>query len=262
MQNTKLIMNSLLVAAIVGYPAFGQTASSSAGRLLPAVTLPAGVSDFRSALSGVFDKAGHERRILQGTVSYGGTTVPFTFTRELDQKVRLDLNYSAGTRSLIVASIPRSFQASQTAAGPNDQTNHDILETLASDAPEALLYLYGSSSGVISMGARYQPPGTTASYPGPFWDWVMSHENSPYQPNSPSRLKQFAFDNGTKLLTSVKYVTSNGIAEIDYTGWATTANGESCPGQITRSVAGNLVLTITVTSCDAAATATDGLFSL
>jgi hypothetical protein len=250
----------LLIAAVISV-ASARAQTNSGGRLLSAVQLPAPISKYRAALKGFFDMPGHERRILQGTVTYNGNSVPFTFTRELDNNVRLDVGAPGNRSILLVTSIAGSPRVFQSPAGASDQMNHDLLELLASDAPDALLYLFGTSSRTIWMGERYQPAGTTPSYPGPFTDVIASVEVTPYQGGSQERLKRFFFDSSTKLLTSVLYVSAVGATDVEYSGW-TTSNGQVCPGTITRSQLGSVQFTATVQSCSSAASAEDGLFSL
>ncbi len=91
-------------------------AQTGAGRLLPAVPLASPITNYRTALKGVFDVPGHERRVLQGTVTYDGNAIPFTFTRELDQNVRLDVGAPGSKSTLLVTSIASGPAASQTPA--------------------------------------------------------------------------------------------------------------------------------------------------
>jgi hypothetical protein len=234
-------------------------------RYLVNVGLPAQAIGFWNALPGIFDQAGHERRILGGTIAIGGQSIPFLFTRELDQKVRLDLG-GAAPRSLIVTGLNTLATAVVQSVGTGaEATDNDILEVLTDDPPEGLFFSFGTAARIRWLGGSYRTDGgTDTAYSGPYYDIYARTAATGTQPESPERTKVFLFDSKSKLLGITRYQIVRGgatvEAEVAWGGW-TSLNGQMVPASIVRSEGGQTAFTITITAASSVATQADSSFN-
>ncbi len=235
-------------------------------RLLPAVGLLVQANDFRSALPGMFDKPGHERRALSGTVNHDGETVQFVFTRELDQKVRLDLSASGGQRSFAVTNLNTLLAPAAAQSGKSDQTlDQDLLEVLSDDLPEALFFSYGTAAHIRWLGSGFRTDGgTLPTSTSPLYDVFVRGASASTQSGAPMRNKSFLFDSRGKLLQFVRYqIERSGSAvnvEVAFSGWS-SMSGQVVPTSITRSEGGKQVFSLTITAVSSFATQQDALFN-
>ncbi len=259
------LVSVVVLACVTTLPSFGQTLQLQP-RLLSAVGIFSQASGIRNALPGFLDQSGHERRILSGTVTEGSTVTPFTFTREMDQKVRLDSG-SPSTRSLVVAGLHTLASPTSKSSGNASQTaDYDALETLAEDAPEGLLYSFGTAARVRWLGDGFRTDdGPNPNYSGPFYSIYAAASHSGVQPGNPARDKVFLFELATQLLSETHYtIQKNGAAVsvvVKFAGW-TLMNGRMAPASIVRTENGSTTLSISITAASSAATQVDSLFTI
>ena len=243
-----------------GLPSAGPPASS---HYLYAVGLPYFASVFRDALPGVFDQAGHERRILQGVVSAGGMSTSFSSTRQLDDSIRLDIGTSS-VRSIVITGL--QGQAVLQASSAITEADYDLLETLEEDSAEAFLYSFANGARLQWIGANFSPNGVTlATYRGPYYDVFGQGSELKTRPNNPTRNKLYLFDSATKLLAATRYeIQRNGSpvsVEVVFGGWIKTV-GIQLPGTIVRKENGQEIFSISVQSVTSVAAQADSVFKL
>lgn len=233
------------------------------GRPFGAIGLPNEATGFRSALPGIFDRSGHERRSVTGMIVANGMTTGFTFTRELDQRARLDLGTPA--RTIIANGLNTPTTNVIKANGNNSQgLDDEVMEVLADDTPEAVLFSFGTAARLHWLGANYRTDdGKSATYNGPLYDIFARTAKVATQAGTPERVKVFLFDSKTKLLAMTRYQIdrdgSSTQVEIAFGGW-TSMSGQMVPTSITRSENGQVAFTITIQSATSSGTQADSLF--
>ena len=254
--------NAVLLAAMAA-SLFGQAATP---RLLSAAGNFPQANGIRKALSGYLDQAGHERRVLSGTVTQGGAVAPFTFTREMDQNVRIDFG-GPSARGLVVTGLHTPGSPKSAVSGSAVQAaDYDVLETLAEDTPEAFLYGFGTAAQMRWLGDGYQINDTTnPDYAGHSYGIYAVGSPSGIQPGAPRRSRSFLFDLKTQLLSETRYqIEKNGATVsvvVKFSGW-TTISGQVTPTTIVRSENGVTTLSISINSAASVATQADSLFTI
>ena len=217
--------------------------------------------EYHAALGLRLDGPGSERLTLRGTLTRTGGTVPFAFTRELDEDSRIDFGLNP-TRSLVAAGL-RGTPAMPASLSDDDR---GLVETLYDDSPEAFCYSLLHQGGLRFLGAGFRTDdGADAKYTGPYYDIYERSAPVVVLPDMPVRFKHFYFDSTTKLLAKTRYTISahgtDTAVEVLFSGWR-SAGGTMVPGQVVRLENGKAVLTLTVQEVASGASASDGLFGV
>jgi len=261
---TAVLIAGLLVAPLPRADAQGTVATADSAakqqHYFSFSGLPGSLQDYYRALGNEL-RPGSERTVLTGTLTTPDGTVPFTFTRELDQNARMDIG---GTKPAAVVASGLLGDPSVTTGA--SETEDAIMETLTDDSPESFIYGVVDGASYRRIGGRFRTDdGTTPDYSGPFYDlyWRVSRVSA--LPGKPLREKLVFFDSLTQLFANSRYsaVRLDGTAvqvEVSYDNW-TKVDGRPVPGTISRTENGRQVFSIRVTSVASATSAADGLFT-
>jgi hypothetical protein len=252
---------SFLLAALAG-SAMAQVSvlSLPAGNYLKPSTTPTSLRGVLTAIGNRVQATGQERLTLAGTYIGSNGTQSIQIVWQVPGEILI--NFLGGAAHTIV------FNGSTTAtngATPSAADN-DLVESLADDRAEALLYnLRFGSVAMRILGGQFRPAGVGAAYAGPFYDIFQTLGRVSSRSDKPTRQKQYLFDSAAHTLVEARYQTTNSgaaaFAETVYSGWS-LSNGQSVPGQIVRRENEATVFTIQVTSSQVGPALNDGLFTV
>jgi hypothetical protein len=254
----------LAIAIGSGWIAEAQHASITppAGRYLARIGLPAPAAEVRRALGNVFDREGHERRILTGEEQRNGLTMPIVFTRELDHKFRIDFGGGPAPRRIVLNNEAAEGTIAAWQATPE---HYELLETLASDSTEGFLYSFGTGGWVRWIGGGFRPEGTGLNYPGPYFDIFRQTVNDPLKVAITATTKLFLFDSRTKLLAKTRYKVLRGGAsvavQVSFSDW-TQMGDQMVPGSIVRTEGDQQVFSVSIHSASSQPSQPDSLFDV
>ena len=243
-------------------PAGAQTvAGRSAASYLSSVGLPFPATEFRKALLNVFDKAGHERRVLAGEEQINGTSTPIVFTRELDGKFRIDFGGSTPRRAVVNSQTGEvHFAASET--GGQD---YELMESLGADSAEGFVYGFNAGGWTRWLGGSFRPAGSGPDYNGPYYDIYQQTIRDPLGVEKSMVTKRFFFDSGTRLLAKTRYKLVRGGTPVEietsFSGW-TQMGDQIVPTRIVRTEGGQPVFSISIQSAVSEVSGSDSFFSL
>jgi hypothetical protein len=234
--------------------------TSTALHYLSPTAVPQPLRGPLAALGNRLQVPGLERLTEAGMYTDSNGSQSIQFTWELPGNVRID--FTGGTSHAVV------FNGTSTTAtaGTPSPSDDDLIESLADDRTEALLYGPGQSGfSMRFLGERFRTDkGTNKAYAGPFYDISQTFSTVAVRSDKAKRQKLYLFDSGTQLLTKTTYqIVRAGVnikVDTAYSGWS-TISGQAVPGQIVRSENGVSVFTILVKSAQVAPTAADSLFA-
>jgi hypothetical protein len=222
-------------------------------------SVPNSLHDVVVAMGDRVQKPGQERLALTGTYTDSTGSHGIQITWELPNKTRIDI--TGGSPKSIVY----DGQTTQSNAGSLSAADNDLLEGIADDRPETLLY--GPKTSGLTMrllGSRFRTDGgANKNYTGPYYDIFQSQAPVAGRTDSTRRTKLWYFDTLTGLLVKTEYtIQRNGTTvhvETAYT-WA-KSGGQAVPGQIVRRENGVDVATVHVSTSQIVGAVTDGIFS-
>jgi len=251
----------LLVFGVTALEAQTTVSASPSLQYLKPYAVPTILRAPLAALGDRLQSPGKERFTVTGTYSDGKADRPIQFTWELPGKMRIDLG-GGSPRSVVYDGT-----ASGATGGAATSSDDDLMESLADDRTEGLLYnLHQSGFAMRFLGSRFRTDnGLNKNYAGPYYDLFQTAATVSSRSDKASRHKLFIFDSLTGAFVQTKYeITRAGAAimvETIHSG-GTTIAGQAVPNQIIRRENGTTVFTITVATAQVAPTANDGLVKL
>lgn len=208
------------------------------------------------ALGDRLEKPGKERLTLIGTISRDGQSQPVLLVLEFPDRLRLETQ-SGIQRDVLTFNGKRGAKA----GGAFDQSEEDLVETLAYDTAEHFFIGQGNGMATRFLGSRFRADdGTTRNYTGPFYDIYQTNEQVKLGAVTREQTKAYCFNSETLLLERVTY--RNRVSqpvEIRITGWR-DVQGQQVPTRIVRIEAGQPVLTLVVSSASVGSALTDSIF--
>jgi len=237
-----------------------QQTTATAGKPTWQPDLPIEFQPYARALGDRLQTPGKERMTLTGTITQSGQSYPATLTYQLPNIIRIDES-GAHARSMAF-----NGTATWTSSGSFSEQDLSEMESFLDDVAETTFYSLsrGSTLRVIARHSRIDN-GKAPTYSGP---WANIYElvgNPISQPAGTVRQKHYYFDAQTALPMLVRYRVKKAdssivLTETSWTKWG-KISGESVPGAVTRSEAGNSVLVFQVSGATFSSAANDNFFT-
>lgn len=241
----------LLAAAIcIAQIVIGQvqpSVASSLGKTLdatfyPVFRIPAPLRGQFEVLGDRLQKPGKERVTFSGALTTTGAPVTVQVVMEKGGKVRIT---GSGKDITFDGSVATGV------AG----TDQGLIEALADDTVDTLMDAVVLGFSVRLLGRRFPYDSGFCD----FYDmWTPSRTNQ-----QSTRLKRYCFDSKTRLLRSVRYLSTlapnSPMTETRFEDWR-QVNGQAVPGRVTRREANVTIFTLQAGSIGVSARVNDSLF--
>lgn len=204
-------------------------------------------------------RPGKERLVINGTLSDAGGVRAIRFISEIPMKARIE--DFAGMGATVTLDVEGRVQSSKGSASDSDL---DLLETLALDRAEGILYSLAQGNAGRFLGRGFRPArGLGKQYRGPVYDIVDVTAPTLFRTEKPERFRRCYFDSATGLLLKVQYeqVRDGRTVKVEtvFGGWG-EVDGQQVPRVIERLEDGQTAFTFQATALGLTGKANDGVF--
>lgn len=210
----------------------GQSKTTAANpALLQRETFPPQLKVAVDALGTRVVKSGNERVMIAGVLTRGKNPSAVTVTREMPNKIRIDLGPANG----------RALGFDGNSPWASDQLSDDDLdlaESLGDDSAESALFNLQNGAGIRQLPARFRTDnGATANYKGPWLEIFETLTTTKSRSTNNTRQKHLVFDFSSHLLLYVRYKILRGTTPVtvqtEWSGWK-QVNGQAVPALVRR----------------------------
>ena len=250
--------------ATMALPAVHLQAQASGNRaggspvLIANRALPSYLRDQTAALGDRLRKAGQEQIIQAGELRAGAAVLPAIASRQLPNKVRIELGGSRA-RTLIFDGL------ASRASGTFDDIDEDLIESFTEDTVEGLLAEASAGSSCRLLGTAFRPdPRKFPTYSGPSYTIVELAQVAKSRATKDEQMKRFYFDSESNLLLRTLYgktvAGSTVTHETRFSEWK-AVNGNQVPHRIEKLVQGQQRFVFSSTTATLAPVAADARFA-
>ena len=260
---TKLISvsrrNALGFLAAAGTGFAQQRRTAAPPELLGRGAYPLGVSMYLQPLGDRVTLASKQQLAITATLADSSEKSSVSIQVQQPNKVLIQ---RAGAKA---ATLSWDGATSRSTSAAPRKDEDDLLETFASDFPDAFFSAVMSGGGVRLLGQGFRP--AARDYAGPAWDVFELLVGAGVRRSGQTQVKRFYFDHATRLLGSTRYnLTTAGSGpsgtvwvETHYSSWR-ELSGTLLPTRVERYEGGALRFAIDVTNVTARAKDNDNIF--
>lgn len=251
-------------ASALALPAYNLLAQPPSQRpaatpiLLATRALPSYLREQAAVLGDRLTKSGQEQIVQSGELRASSAVFPAMASRQLPNKVRIELGGSRA-RTLTFDGLDSRGSAAL------DEIDVELIESLTEDSVEGLLSEASTGASTRLLGTSFRPdPSKFPAYSGPSFAIVELACVAKSRSSKDEQLKRFYFDSGSNLLLRTIYgktvAGSIVMHETRFGDWK-SVNGNPVPHRIEKLVQGQQRFVFSSLSATLAPVATDARFA-